>query len=116
MFSYKVIKHEDTENGTLFGLYETTTDEDGTVLVMGNAPLNQVFYESVDELVEHITDVYHYIQEVKAGSQTIVGDDAVTFVDMEQECDEDCDCGNCGTEEGSDKSGCACGGNCGCNK
>jgi len=116
MFSYKVIKHEDTENGTLYGLYETTTDEDGTVLVMGNSPLNQVFYESVDELVEHITDVYHYIQEVKNGSQDILGDDAVTFVDMEQECDEDCDCGNCGTEGSSDKSGCACGENCECNK
>lgn len=62
MFTYSLIKHEDTENGVLYGLYETTQDDDGEVLVMGNAPVNGVFYESIDELVEHYQDISKYIQ------------------------------------------------------
>lgn len=103
MFSYKIIKHEDTENGTLYALYETTTDESGDVLVMWEAPVNHVFYESVEELVAHVTDLYEYVKQVESGDQTVMDSEEVTFVEMENEwcCDEGCDCGEewCGSEE-----------------
>lgn len=105
MFSYKIIKHEDTENGTLYALYETTTDNDGETMVMGEAPVNHVFYESIDELVAHITDLYDYVKQVESGEQAVMDSEEVTFVEMENEwCGEDCDCDNEECEEW-----CACG-------
>lgn len=98
MFTYKIVKHEDGENGVLYGLYEVASDEssdDGQVVVMGQAPVNGVFYESMDELVDHITDLYQYVTAVANGDQAIVDAENVTFVDMEDDCDEcedGCDC------------------------
>lgn len=127
MFTYKVVKHEDGENGVLYGLYETASDEvsdDEQVVVMGQAPVNGVFYESVDELVDHITDLYQYVTAVASGDQPIIDAENVTFVDMEEDCDE-CEDG-CGCEEeghfhslpeweeAQPKKWC-CGGGCGCN-
>lgn len=86
MFSYKIIKHEDTENGILYALYETTTDNDGETMVMGEAPVNHVFYESIDELVAHITDLYDYVKQVESGEQNVMDSEEVTFVEMENEC------------------------------
>lgn len=114
MFTYKIIKHEDTENGTLFAIYETAQADDGEILVMWQSPLNGVFYESMDELVDHMTDLNNFVQQVKNGEQDILDSESVTFVDMEGEdgwccggdcgCDEDCDCesGKCEDES------CAC--------
>jgi hypothetical protein len=106
MFTYSIIKHEDTENGTLYALYETTQDDDGETMVMGNAPVNGVFYESMDELVEHHEDIYQYIQQVARGEKPVIDAENATFVDLEGEdcCDEGCECeGGCGCE-----AGCGC--------
>ena len=96
MFTYKIVKHEDTENGTLYALYEIADDQadNGEVVVMGQTPVNGVFYESMDELVEHITDLYNYVKQVESGEQAVVNADDVTFVEMDDDCcgDEGCDC------------------------
>lgn len=111
MFTYKIIKHEDEENGTLYALYEVTTASDGEVMVMGQAPVNGVFYESVDELAEHIDELHTYVKQVQSGEQTIADADEVTFVDMEPDCcdDDDCDCGD-------EDTTCECDENCECKK
>lgn len=108
MFSYKIIKHEDTENGTLYALYETTTDESGDVLVMWQAPVNHVFYESVEELVAHVTDLYDYVKQVETGEQAVMDSEEVTFVEMENEscCEERCECGD---DCDCDDEWCGCG-------
>lgn len=150
MFTYKIVKHEDTENGTLFALYETAEESEldpsqssgwQDIVVMGQSPVNGVFYESIDELVEHITDLYTYVKQVESGDQAVIDAENVTFVEMEGEnccaegcdCWEDCDCGDdcdCKMESASSvdadwnqiekkdhpgmKNGQCCGGNCGC--
>lgn len=112
MFSYKIIKHEDTENGTLYALYETTTGDDGETVVMWNAPVNYVFYESLDELVDHINDIHAYVLQVKNGEQEVKNADDVTFVEMTPEWEEDWCCRwdcDCGEDCDCDKEWCGCG-------
>ncbi len=128
MFTYKVIKHEDAENGILYGLYEVANDDesaDGEAVVMGQTPVNGVFYESLDELVEHITELYTYVNAIASGDQSILNADDVTFVDLEgEECEEGCDHDH-GAEgfhsfdedkvgQTNDKKKECCGGGCGC--
>lgn len=103
---------DNEQHGTLYGLYETTTDDEGTVLVMWQSPLNHVFYESIDELVDHISDLYEYTQQVKSWKQEVIDEEKVLFVDMdgewedEWECGEDCECHDewCGCGEWEWKS------------
>jgi len=47
--------------------------------------VNHVFYESVEELVAHVTDLYEYVKQVESGDQTVMDSEEVTFVEMENE-------------------------------
>lgn len=103
MFAYKVIKISNEDHWDLYGLYETTTDDEWTILVMGEAPINHVFYQSIDELTDHIDDLHTIIQRIKSWEEEVLSEDDVMFVDMESESDEECEDG-CGCEDGQWRS------------
>lgn len=118
MRKYKIIKIVQDDKD-YYGIFETLVDGDN-VSVLWNHPINNVFFESMEELQEYMDDLHTQISEYKNNDQAILSEEQVTFLEWESDCGcgDNCDCEDDGEwtsyhdhdhEHHHDKSHC-CGG------
>lgn len=91
MRKYKIIKVVQDDKD-YYGIFETLVDGDN-ISVLWNYPINNVFFESLEELQEYMDDLYTQISEYKHNNQNILSEEQVTFLEWESDCgcDDNCD-------------------------
>lgn len=91
MRSYKIIKIAQ-DGKDYYGIFETLVDG-GNVSSLWSHPINNLYFESLEELHEYMDDLYNQISNYKGNEGDILSEDQVTFLQWEDdhECDDDCD-------------------------
>lgn len=90
MRKYKIIKiNQDGKD--YFGIFETITEGD-SVNVLGTQPINNVFFESLEELYEFMDDFTIQILDYKMGKEEPLLEQDVNFLSWECDHADGCEC------------------------
>lgn len=81
MRKYKIIKLVQ-DGKDYYGIFEAIVDGDN-INILGTQPINNVFFESIEELYEYLEDFYNQLSDYKNNNTPVLMEDDVNFVEAD---------------------------------